>query len=92
MTSPFCVKAVLLGILLTIMAYVHYMYTLVGCARELTHWALWLTTLQIAISFKCSLDTEIESKKGWLAAHHILFEIVTPMNLLVTTVYWSMLR
>ena len=25
-------------------------------------------------------------------AHHILFEIVTPLNILVTTVYWSILR
>ena len=38
------------------------------------------------------MDTQIEKKSGWLAAHHILFSLITPMNLLITIVYWTMLR
>ena len=37
-------------------------------------------------------DTKISQKPGWLFAHHITFEFMTPMNLIVTCVYWSILR
>ena len=30
--------------------------------------------------------------RKYLVAHHVLFEIITPMNILVTLVWWSVLR
>ena len=39
------------------------------------------------------MDVEIERKRPYLlAAHHYLFELVTILNLVVTTVYWTFLR
>jgi len=48
--------------------------------------------LQVAISLKCSIDTSINRKKFWLAAHQYLFELTLPLNLLTSGVYWSVLR
>ena len=90
--SPFNVRALLLGNLLCINAYVLVTYRLLDCAKELSHWGLWLTTAWVAISLKCSIDPQIAEKRGWLTANHILFEIVAPINLLITSVYWSLLR
>ena len=88
--GSFNMRALVLGHLFTINAYILVTYDLCTCATELSHWGLWLTTLWVAISLKCSVDSEISSK--WLVANHILFEIITPMNLLITVVYWHMLR
>ena len=60
--SPFTTKAVLVGILLWINFYIAITYNLLGCAKELTHWSLWMTTAQVMISLKCSMDTQIEKK------------------------------
>ena len=38
------------------------------------------------------MDTEIMRKRRWLRAHHILFELLVPLNMLVTAVYWTLLR
>ena len=43
------------------------------------------------ISLKCSYDTDIATKHKWLKAHHVLLEIITPMNVLATVVYWLVL-
>mmetsp|Transcript_24075 Transcript_24075/g.28170 ORF Transcript_24075/g.28170 Transcript_24075/m.28170 type:complete len:100 (+) Transcript_24075:67-366(+) len=91
-TSPFSIRAILLGILICINSFICYTYPLLDCAKELSHWGLWLTTLWVCISLKCAFDRQIEGKSGWLSANHILFELVTPMNLLITVVYWTMLR
>ena len=72
--------------------FIMFNYNLAQCATELTNWGLWMTILQIGVSLKCSLDPEIGSKRGWLITHHILFELVTPINILITFVYWSLLR
>ena len=85
-------RALAIGNLICINAFVVYTYDLLSCATELSHWGLWLTTLWILISLKCSTDPQIGKKSGWLVAHHTLFEIVAPMNLLIFVVYWTMLR
>ena len=92
MGNAFTTKAILIGILLCINGYIVITYDIVLCAKELTHWALWLTTAQVMISLKCSMDPTIDKKLGWLAAHHIIFSLIMPMNLLVTSVYWTCLR
>ena len=59
--------------------------------RQLTYWALFSTTAMLAISLKCSFDDQIHKKRVWLRAHHVLFELLVPLNLLATTVYFTVL-
>ena len=51
-----------------------------------------LTWLNIALTLKCSLDTEIERKKTWLALHHLTFEIICPANIMIVAIYWSLIH
>ena len=90
--SSFSLRAILIGQIIGINTYLVYTYSILECSKELSHWGLWLTAFWLVVSLKCSLDTEIKKKQGWLTANHLLFEIVTPMNLLITLVYWSILR
>ena len=57
-----------------------------------TNWCLLATLFSISLSLKCSLDTAIVDKKGWLAWHHFLFQITCPMNVICVLVYWSLLH
>ena len=93
-TSPFCVKALLFGVLAWITLY-PIAFTpcpLLELMETISHWACWTTTLFCFVSMKCSLDTGISKKWGWLTLHHLLFEITLPLNIVVTTVYWTMIR
>ena len=60
--------------------------------RYFTNWAMIMTYLNIALSLKCSLDTKIEQKKNWLAFHHLSFELSCPMNLVSTSIYWTLMH
>ena len=90
--SPFIIKPLALGVLCWVNAYAFYVWDFFRMAEELTHWTLWLNMAFCLISMKCSLDMNINKKRGWLIAHHLLFECICPMNILVTTVYWLTLR
>ena len=90
--SPFVIKSLALGVLLWINAFAFYWWRLRAMAEELTYWTLWVTTTFCLISMKCSLDMNINKKRGWLFAHHVLFETIAPLNILVTSVYWATLR
>ena len=91
-TSPFVIKSLALGVLLWINAFAFYWWEFHKMAEELTYWTLWVTTTFCLISMKCSLDMNINKKRVWLFAHHVLFETIAPLNILVTTVYWATLR
>ena len=91
-TSPFIIKPLALGVLLWVNFFAMYKWSWKAMAEELTHWTLWLTMSFCIISMKCSLDMNISKKRGWLVAHHVLFEFICPLNILVTSVYWATLR
>ena len=58
----------------------------------LTGWTLLLQTLSMIVTIKCSLDPNINSKIGWLALCHTLFEILLCLNCLVLFVYWPVIH
>ena len=91
-TSPFIIKPLAFGVLLWVNTYAMCVWSWIAMAEELTHWTLWLTMSFVFISMKCSLDMNIDKKRGWLVAHHVLFEFICPLNILVTSVYWATLR
>lgn len=90
--NSFTTKAILVGVLglLSVMCFVLYPVQLL--AKQLSYLTLFATFALLVISLKCSMDTEIMRKRRWLRAHHILFELLVPLNMLVTAVYWTLLR
>ena len=92
LTSPHSIKAMLLGLLFWVDAFNFYNYDTWSMMKKLTHWTQWLTLISVSLSLYCSMDFEISKKKSILNLNHKLFEIITPMNLVVTIVYWIMLR
>ena len=92
-TSPFVVKSLIFGVLAWLTFYpIAFTYTLLELMETISHWACWSTTLFCLVSMKCSLDMNISKKRGWLILHHLLFEITLPLNIIVTILYWTMLR
>ena len=89
--SAFTVKSILTGILSFLCFESLWLYPVHMLVRQLTYWGLFSTTLLMIISLKCSFDEQIHKKRGWLRAHHVLFEVFVPLNLLITTVYYSVL-
>ena len=67
------------------------MWNLSLLAQQFTNWGALVTCIQVSLSFYCSTDLEISKKRTVLALHHFLFQVITPMNLLIFTVYWVML-
>ena len=51
-----------------------------------TNWAMELTFAQVVIVIWCSFDKEINQKKGWLSAMHILTEAGFCFNFVVVIV------
>ena len=49
-------------------------------------------TVHLCVSLKCSTDPDIKNKLNWLAVHHVTFELMCPVNFLVVTVYWGVMR
>ena len=64
------------------------LYPAVELTVYLTNWALILSTVVTLLVLKGSLDPNIQTKKGQLAATHILFQLATVINLVVVFVYW----
>jgi len=90
--DAFTTKAILIGVLGFMCVACFMLYPIGLLASQLSYWGLFLTFAMVVISFKCSLDTQISRKRRWLRAHHILFELLVPLNMLVTVVYWAVLR
>ena len=83
----------LLGCLLWVDAFNFANYPAKNIAKKMTHWAIWLTFIQIAISLKCSMDVNIQRNRPCLLkAHYYLFELTTVLNIIVPMVYWNFLR
>ena len=60
----------------------------INLAVYLTNWAMLLSISLTLMVLKCSFDSRISEKKGWLAATHIVFELATVLNVVVVSVYW----
>lgn len=82
----------MVGVNLAMLTFALYSYGLQVTFQQLTNLTIVLETLFLVISLKCSTDSEIKSKLNWLAVHHLTFEMLCPLNFLVFTVYWSVLR
>ena len=89
--SAIGIKALMVGTMCWQAVYNLYKWTLVEHSRALTSWALLLTFFHVALSLKCSIDTEISKKRRYLIANHIVAEVTLPINLVVTIVYWLLL-
>lgn len=90
--TSFTSKAIMIGINFAMTAYSVLMEGFTLTFSQLSYWVIVILTLHLCVSLKCSLDPEINKKFNWLAIHHVSFEILSPMNLLVIIVYWSILR
>ena len=88
--SPFALKAFMLGWLLFMFAYQLATTEFRLVIAQMTNWALTLTIIHLGCSLYCSMDTH--GSLSVLALHHITFEMIVPMNMLVTVVYWVVLR
>ena len=91
LVSHFSLKAVLTGMMIFMMAISFAHWPFMFILEQMTFWVFFLTLLQVSISLKCSYDTDICSKPSWLKAHHVLLEVITPMNIIATVVYWLVL-
>ena len=91
MCSAIGIKALMVGAMCWLAAFNLYKWTLAEHSRFLTSWALFITFFHVALSLKCSIDTEILKKKHYLVANHIVAEVTLPLNLVVTIVYWLLL-
>ena len=75
-------------------AFMFYTWPLSILVRQVTCWANLLTFTQLAISLYCSVmldSSTIGKARKTLATHHALFEVIVPINLMVTAVYWILL-
>ena len=90
--NSFTTKAILTGVLGFICVECFVLYSVQVLMRQLSYWALFFTFAMVAISLKCSMDEKIGCKTRWLRAHHFLFELLLPLNLLATIIYWTLLR
>lgn len=88
--SPLTLKCIMVGINLCMLAFSLWEWGFDVTMSALTNWALVIETLHMITSIKCGLDSEADKK--WLVFHHISFEIMFPLNLLVVSVYWTLLR
>jgi len=85
-------KAIMIGINLAMLTFSTYTWGFIMTFQQLTNLVVVIEILHLAISLKCSTDPDIKNKLNWLAAHHLTFELICPLNFLVVTVYWSVLR
>ena len=82
----------MIGINLAMLSFTFTAWGVLDTLQQLTNWVLILETVHLCISLKCSTDPTIRNKLNWLAAHHLTFEFMCPINLIVVTVYWGVLR
>lgn len=77
-----------LGMANTILA--GYLLGPIALVTYLTHITVLLTNLYFLVAIICSQSPK--RSLGWLAAHHLLFELTLIANLIVVSVYWTCLH
>ena len=90
--NSFTTKAIMIGINLAMSAFSAYSHGFSVTFSQLSYWVIVIETLHLITSLKCSLDPQIGEKYRWLAVNHMTFQIMTPMNMIVVAVYWTILR
>ena len=92
LSSSLVAKAIMIGINLAMMTFSVWEWGVFASFQQLTNIVLLLETVHLIASLKCSTDFNIKNKTNWLVLHHITFELICPINFLVVTVYWTVLR
>ena len=82
----------MIGINLAMLTFSIWSWGVFVTFQQLTNLVLVIETVHLIASLKCSTDLDIKSKLNWLRLHHLTFELICPINFLVVTVYWTILR
>lgn len=81
------VRFVLCAVNLANVWFICHLYEPGRLVMFFTNWTLLVTILYLAIAIPASSS----KRMGLLALHHILFEVSFMMNLIVVTVFWSVI-
>ena len=85
-------RLVALALVVTNLVFASVFFPLFPLLIFLTNWAMELTLVLIVIVIWSSFDKNINQKKGWLSAIHILAEISFMANFVTVVVYWPVLH
>ena len=91
-TWKLALRLVALALVVTNLIFAILFFDPIALLIFFTNWNMEFTLALVVIVIWCSFDKDINQKKGWLSAMHILTEISFISNFLTVSVYWSVLH